>query len=155
MKLAAISALVGSTAAFPGLLNLGGDGPLLDLDLNKKVLNLDGKGPLLDLSGNGGLIDLSGLVNLSGLSILDFNQQRNGNNSFPVADPKNCPVNHDHKPAAKWNSKFPYNHAKGGLPGKGKGGYQVPAPGDEDHKFIHPKETDIRGPYVTVTIQSY
>lgn len=128
MKLVALSALVGATAAFPGL------------------LNLDGKGPLLDLTGKGGLIDLSKVINMSDSSVLDFNQDRERENTYPAADPKNCPVNHDHKPAAKWNPAFPYNHAKNGLPGRGKGGYQVPAPGDEDHKFIHPKETDIRGP---------
>lgn len=135
MKLAALSALVGSAAAFPGL------------------LNLDDKGPLLDLTGKGGLIDLSKLVNLTNSTILDFQSNRSSDNKFPAADPKNCPVNHDHKPAAKWNSDFPYNYAKNGLPGKGKGGYVVPAPDDEDHKFIHPKETDIRGPYVVLEVK--
>ncbi|KAL1586231.1 hypothetical protein WHR41_05391 [Cladosporium halotolerans] len=116
MKVATISALIGSTAAFPGLLNLGGDGKLLDL------------------SG------------LSDLSVLELNQQKTKNNTYPAADPKNCPFNHDHKPAAKWNPDFPYSHAKNGLPGNGKGGYQVPMPGDEDHKFIAPGKNDIRGP---------
>jgi hypothetical protein len=40
----------------------------------------------------------------------------------------------------------PYNSAKGGVPGKGIGGYLVPAPGDDAHQFIAPKDTDIRGP---------
>jgi len=40
----------------------------------------------------------------------------------------------------------PYNGAKGGGPGKGVGGYLVPAPGDTDHQFIAPTDTDIRGP---------
>ncbi|KAM0713376.1 hypothetical protein Q7P37_010338 [Cladosporium fusiforme] len=142
MKLSVLSALVGSTAAFPGLINLGSKKPLLDLS----ALDLSSKEPLLDLSGKGGLIDLSKIINLSNTSVLEFSKERNENNTYAAADPKNCPVNHDHKPAAKWNSKFPYNHAQNGLPGKGKGGYQVPAPGDEDHKFIAPKDTDIRGP---------
>ncbi|KAK4182777.1 putative aromatic peroxygenase [Podospora australis] len=60
--------------------------------------------------------------------------------------PVTCPFNPDHKPAAKWNKDFPYNHAKNGLPGKGKGGYQVPAPGDDEHRFMPPTERDIRGP---------
>lgn len=136
MKLATFSALVGSATAFPALLNLGGDGPLLDL------------------TGKGGLIDLSGLVNASSLSVLDFNQDAAKKNTFPAADPKNCPFNSDHKPAAKWNPDFPYSGARNGLPGNGKGGYQVPAPGDDDHKFIAPGPNDIRGPYVTEIILS-
>ena len=40
----------------------------------------------------------------------------------------------------------PYNSAVGGLPGKGIGGYQVPAPGDEAHQYIAPTDQDIRGP---------
>jgi hypothetical protein len=40
----------------------------------------------------------------------------------------------------------PYNGAKGGGPGKGGGGYLVPAPGDTDHQFIAPTDQDIRGP---------
>lgn len=61
--------------------------------------------------------------------------------------PLTCPFNPNHQPAAKWDSKFPYNGARWGLKGKGKGGYQVPAPGDEAHRFIAPDpEKDIRGP---------
>ncbi|KAF2755871.1 secreted chloroperoxidase [Pseudovirgaria hyperparasitica] len=57
-----------------------------------------------------------------------------------------CPFNPDHKDAVPVNDKFPYNYAKNGLPGRGLGGYLVPAIGDEDHKYIAPKSTDIRGP---------
>lgn len=121
MKLAVLSALLGSTAAFPALLNLSGKG----------------KGALINLNGKDKILDLE---------MLDFNQENERNNTFPAADPKNCPYNKDHKPAAAWNPKFPYNHAKLGLPGKGKGGYQVPHPDDEDHKFIAPGPNDIRGP---------
>ena len=38
-----------------------------------------------------------------------------------------CPFNANHKPAAPITDKYPYNGAKNGQPGKGKGGYQVPA----------------------------
>lgn len=110
MKLATFSAIVGSTAAFPALLNLGGNNKLLDL------------------------------------SVVDLNKHQAEKNTYAAADPKNCPVNKNHVPAAEWDPKFPYNHAKNGLPGKGKGGYQVPAPGDKAHKFIAPGPNDIRGP---------
>lgn len=132
MKLASFSALIGSAAAFPALINLGGDGDA----------------PLLDLTGKGGLIDISSIVNSSTLSVLQFNQDQAQNTGYAAADPKNCPFNKDHKPAAKWNPDFPYSGARNGLPGNGKGGYQVPAPGDDDHKFIAPGPNDIRGPYV-------
>ena len=109
---------------------------------------------MLDLTGDGGLLDLSSLVNASSLSVLDFQQDAEKKNTYPAADPKNCPFNADHKPAAKWNPKFPYSGARNGIPGNGKGGYQVPAPGDEDHKFIAPGPNDIRGPYVTDALLS-
>lgn len=58
-----------------------------------------------------------------------------------------CPYNPNHVPAVAWNSKFPYNYASGGSIGKGQGGYQVPAVGDYNHRFIAPNPTtDIRGP---------
>ena len=150
MKLATFSLLAGSTAAFPALLNLSGKGKLLDLRGDGRLLDLggtlgvgEGDGGLLGLTGKGGILDLSGVANLS---VLDANEQRAKANTWPAADPATCPFNKNHKPAAKWNSKFPYNHAQNGLPGKGKGGFQVPMPGDDDHKFIHPGPNDIRGP---------
>lgn len=57
-----------------------------------------------------------------------------------------CPFNPDHKPAAPITKKYPYNGAKNGKPGKGKGGYQVPADGDKAHQFQKPGPNDIRGP---------
>lgn len=57
-----------------------------------------------------------------------------------------CPFNANHVPAAPISSKYPYNGAKNGLPGKQKGGYQVPADGDTDHQFKEPGPNDIRGP---------
>ena len=60
---------------------------------------------------------------------------------------KLCPFNPNHVPAAPVTAQYPYNNAKNGLPGNQKGGYQVPAPGDEAHKFIAPDpKIDIRGP---------
>ena len=38
-----------------------------------------------------------------------------------------CPFNANHVPAKPITSKYPYNGAKNGLPGKGQGGFQVPA----------------------------
>jgi hypothetical protein len=55
-------------------------------------------------------------------------------------------VNGDHQPAAAYNAKYPYNGAKNGVPGKGQGGYQVPAAGDDAHKYVAPGKNDIRGP---------
>jgi len=57
-----------------------------------------------------------------------------------------CPFNANHVPAAPFNPKYPYNYAVNGTQGKGKGGFQVPAPGDTAHKFIAPTSNDIRGP---------
>lgn len=58
-----------------------------------------------------------------------------------------CPFNANHVPAAPVTSQYPYNNAKDGKPGNGKGGYQVPAPGDTAHAFVAPNpKTDIRGP---------
>ena len=57
-----------------------------------------------------------------------------------------CPFNANHVPAAPVTSKYPYNNANNGLPGNGKGGYQVPAPGDTAHQFVAPGTNDIRGP---------
>jgi hypothetical protein len=57
-----------------------------------------------------------------------------------------CPNNPNHVPAPGITAKYLYNGAKNGFPGKGKGGYQVPAPGDDAHKFVKPGPNDIRGP---------
>lgn len=70
-------------------------------------------------------------------------QQPGGN--FP-GGAATCPFNDNHIPAVGISAKYPYNGAKNGLPGRGKGGYQVPAPGDTAHAFIKPTSKDIRGP---------
>lgn len=60
----------------------------------------------------------------------------------------NCPYIpwEDHVPAPGITDEYPYNGAKNGQQGNGKGGYQVPAPGDTAHEFIAPGPNDIRGP---------
>lgn len=63
------------------------------------------------------------------------------------AGANNCPNNPNHVPAAPVTAKYPYNNAKGGVPGNAKGGFLVPDPNDPDHQFIAPDYTkDIRGP---------
>ena len=57
-----------------------------------------------------------------------------------------CPFNPDHVPAAPITSNYPYAGAKDGLPGTGRGGFLVPAPGDTAHEFVPPGPNDIRGP---------
>ncbi|KAL3426484.1 hypothetical protein PVAG01_03275 [Phlyctema vagabunda] len=70
-------------------------------------------------------------------------QQSGGNQP---GGPVTCPFNPNHEDAVPISNAFPYNGAKGGVPGTGVGGYQVPAPGDTDHQFVAPTDTDIRGP---------
>ncbi|KAI7362138.1 Cloroperoxidase, partial [Hortaea werneckii] len=61
--------------------------------------------------------------------------------------PDTCPFNANHEDARPVTDEFPYNNAKNGVPGNGKGGYQVPAPGDTAHQFEAPDYSkDIRGP---------
>ncbi|KAK4496979.1 hypothetical protein PRZ48_011428 [Zasmidium cellare] len=67
--------------------------------------------------------------------------------SIAARDSADCPFNANHEPAAPVTADFPYNNAKDGKPGNGKGGYLVPAPGDTAHEFRMPDpKTDIRGP---------
>ncbi|PQE32826.1 heme-thiolate peroxidase HTP5 protein [Rutstroemia sp. NJR-2017a WRK4] len=70
-------------------------------------------------------------------------QQPGGNQPGGAAT---CPNNPNHVPAPGIKSPYLYNHAQNGLPGLGLGGYQVPAPGDDAHKFVAPGPNDIRGP---------
>jgi hypothetical protein len=70
-------------------------------------------------------------------------QQSGGGNP---GGPATCPNNPNHVPAPGITAKYPYNGAQNGLPGNGKGGYQVPAPGDTAHYFVAPGPNDIRGP---------
>lgn len=108
MKLLALSALAGSTAAFPALLNLGNKGSLLDLKSKDGLLSVGNGEVLVDLSGDGPLLNLT---------VLEANAKAAQKNKYPAADPKNCPYNPNHVPAAPWDPKFPYNYAKNGLPG--------------------------------------
>ena len=70
-------------------------------------------------------------------------QQSGGSNP---GGPASCPFNANHVAAAPVTANYPYNNAKNGLPGNGKGGYQVPAPGDTAHQYVAPGSGDIRGP---------
>ncbi|KUJ23300.1 putative aromatic peroxygenase [Mollisia scopiformis] len=70
-------------------------------------------------------------------------QQSGGSNP---GGPATCPNNPDHVPAPGITAEYPYNGAKNGSQGNGKGGYQVPAPGDTAHAFVAPGPNDIRGP---------
>ena len=79
-------------------------------------------------------------------SMLSARHQRRQQTGTGAGGPATCPFNADHKPAAAYDAKYPYNGAKNGVPGKGQGGYQVPAPGDDAHKYVAPGPNDIRGP---------
>lgn len=70
-------------------------------------------------------------------------QQSGGSNP---GGPATCPNNPNHVPAPGVTAQYPYNNAKNGLPGNGKGGYQVPADGDVAHQYVAPGPNDIRGP---------
>lgn len=70
-------------------------------------------------------------------------QQSGGSNPGGAAT---CPFNANHVPAPGITAQYPYNGAKNGSQGMGKGGYQVPAPGDTAHQFVAPGPNDIRGP---------
>ena len=62
-------------------------------------------------------------------------------------DSAQCPNNPNHVNAPLVTAQYPYNNAKNGQPGNGKGGYLVPAPGDTVHEFRAPNpQLDIRGP---------
>ncbi|KAK5709320.1 hypothetical protein LTR17_019891 [Elasticomyces elasticus] len=63
-----------------------------------------------------------------------------------AGDAAHCPFNANHVPAAPVTSKYPYNNAKNGIAGNGKGGFQVPATGDTAHQFVAPGPNDVRGP---------
>lgn len=72
-----------------------------------------------------------------------FQRQQPGSGPGSAAT---CPFNADHIPAPGITDQYPYNGAINGQPGNGKGGYQVPAPGDTAHEFLAPGPNDIRGP---------
>lgn len=90
------------------------------------------------------------VANMPGVdsSLLRLNRRQSSGGSNP-GGPATCPgVNggQTHVPAPGITDEYPYNGAKNGLPGNGKGGYQVPAPGDTAHQFVAPGADDIRGP---------
>lgn len=58
-----------------------------------------------------------------------------------------CPTNPNHKGAVPYNPKYPYCHAKDGLPGVFPcNNNLVPANGDTAHAWTAPGPLDIRGP---------
>merc|ERR1712000_185681 len=81
-----------------------------------------------------------------GIKNTHFLARRQQSGGANPGGPLNCPFNPDHIFPTPVTDQFPYNSAKGGKPGKGIGGYLVPAIGDEAHKFIAPTDRDIRGP---------
>ncbi|KAK3064254.1 hypothetical protein LTS18_008829 [Coniosporium uncinatum] len=82
--------------------------------------------------------------NMDGVDSSLFRRQQSGGSN--PGGPDTCPFNANHKPAAPFNAKYPYNYAQNGQKGHEKGGYQVPAPGDTAHMFVAPGKNDIRGP---------
>ncbi|CZT50958.1 uncharacterized protein RSE6_12033 [Rhynchosporium secalis] len=76
-------------------------------------------------------------------SSLFVRQQSGGSNP---GGPVTCPFNSNHVPAPGIKAPYLYNNAKNGQKGNEKGGYKVPADGDDAHKFIAPTKNDIRGP---------
>ena len=76
-------------------------------------------------------------------SLLRVRRQQPGSGAGGAAT---CPSNPNHKGAAPFNPKYPYNYAQNGLPGKGGGGYKVPADGDTAHQYVSAGALDIRGP---------
>lgn len=84
------------------------------------------------------------VANMHGVdSSLLRRQQSNANQPGGI---NTCPYNANHVPAVGIVAPYWYNNATGGKPGNGKGGYQVPAPGDTAHYFQAPTSTDVRGP---------
>jgi hypothetical protein len=79
-------------------------------------------------------------VDASLLRLKPKRQQSGGSNP---GGPATCPFNPNHVPAPGITAQYPYNGAQNGLPGKGVGGYQVPAPGDTAHYFVPPGPNDI------------
>jgi hypothetical protein len=76
-------------------------------------------------------------------SLFAKRQQSGGSNPGGLLT---CPNNPNHVPAPGITDQYPYNGAKNGAPGKGVGGYLVPAKGDTAHQFVAPGQNDIRGP---------
>ncbi|CZR67509.1 uncharacterized protein PAC_17408 [Phialocephala subalpina] len=72
--------------------------------------------------------------------------RRQQSGGYQPGGPETCPFNPNHEYPVPVSDEFQYNGAKGGLPGRGQGGYLVPDPEDPDHQFIAPTDQDIRGP---------
>ena len=83
---------------------------------------------------------------VAGVDGVDSRLLRRQESGTGTGSEASCPNNPNHVPAAPVTSEWPYNNAQNGLPGNGKGGYQVPADGDTAHQFVAPGPNDIRGP---------
>ena len=88
------------------------------------------------------------VANQPGVDSSPFNggQKRQQSGGNAPGGPATCPFNSNHQPAAPVTSEYSYNNAQNGLPGDGKGGFQVPAEGDTAHQYAAPGPNDIRGP---------
>ena len=76
-------------------------------------------------------------------SLVKVRRQQPSNNPGGAST---CPFNADHEGAAPFDPSYPYNYAQNGLPGKGLGGFLVPADGDTAHQYVAAGPNDIRGP---------
>jgi len=93
------------------------------------------------------------VANMPGVdsSMLRNRPKRQQSGGADPGGPLSCPAhwqdpNYQHVPAPGITDEFPYNGAKNGQAGNGKGGYKVPADGDTAHQFVAPGPGDIRGP---------
>lgn len=80
---------------------------------------------------------------------LAFPNMMGGSMSRRAIDKDGCVLPGSYKErAAPYASEYPYTGAKlDGKPGPGKGLTQVPAPGDDAHRFEHPSIGAFRGPW--------
>lgn len=86
------------------------------------------------------------VANVPGVDTKLFRPRQQPGGTGQAGGAATCPFNANHVPAPGITAQFPYNHATGGLPGLGVGGYKVPADGDTAHQFQAPGPNDIRGP---------
>ncbi|SMQ52898.1 unnamed protein product [Zymoseptoria tritici ST99CH_3D1] len=79
-------------------------------------------------------------------SMLSSLNRRQQNPAPGPGSAQTCPFNPNHVNAPEVTDQFPYNNARKGGRGNEKGGYLVPAPFDNVHRYIPPTARDIRGP---------
>lgn len=86
------------------------------------------------------------VANVPGVDTKLFRPRQQPGGSGQAGGAATCPFNPNHVDAPGITDEYPYNSAANGLPGLGKGGFQVPADGDTAHQFQAPGPNDIRGP---------